>query len=54
MAKMGAVARLMGIRRRPRYGKRIGNETGYITKVIERTKMTKVTIEKRVIMSMPI
>jgi hypothetical protein len=49
IATIGAVVRLIEIRLEPRYGKRIGNERGYMTKMAERMKITKVTIENRVI-----
>jgi hypothetical protein len=48
MARMGAVARFIEARRRPSHGRVMGNETGWMTKVMERKNMMRVTIEKRV------
>jgi hypothetical protein len=49
MASIGAVERFMWIRLVPSHGRRTGKEIGRMTKVMERMKMSRVTIEKRVI-----
>jgi hypothetical protein len=49
MAIIGAVERFMWTRLVPSHGRRIGKEMGRMTKEMERMKMTRVTIEKRVI-----
>jgi hypothetical protein len=52
IAMIGAVARSIEIRVRPKYGSRIVNETGYMTRMADRMKNTKVMMENRVIMAL--
>ena len=49
MATIGAVERFIWTRLLPSHGRRTGKEMGRMTKVMERMKMIRVTIEKRVI-----
>jgi hypothetical protein len=50
VAIIGAVLRSIGNRVRPKYGRLIVKETGYMTKIADRMKNTKVTIENPLIM----
>jgi hypothetical protein len=47
---IGAVVRLIDICVLPKYGRLIGKETGYMTKMADRMKNTKVTMENPLIM----
>jgi hypothetical protein len=49
IARMGALLRSIEMQVRPKYGRGTVNDTGCMTKPVDRMKNTKVTMEKRVI-----